>query len=336
MHAWLLLLVVLATSSTLVQVASTEGPLEPLSPLSSPGTASSVSQRNSSNSGSTPGKSVESTRDLALRAVKGFDWGLVRKNVSKSIAVSSANNQLTLNKRYPRRVKMSSNEVKKQLSNVYTKATDSNRNPLVKKRKSAVKSSLKESDRKRNSEVQMYRKWNVERRRRRLHRRHRLSKSLNPSSEEIAKPRIMEHSKYASDPLEISFTERSSRKRTLAPAFWENNTQSFYAKTVLATAPPSVIDFEYSKDSKRTRSRKVVGDPKSRHSNSEQTESKTELSTKVQSEVKRSLLSLLKMDRPPVIDRSKIVIPEIMTQLYARKNSLDWNYVARSFTHKRK
>lgn len=334
MHAWLLLLVVLATSSTLVQVASTEDPSEPLSPLPSVGTLTSVFHKNSSNIRSIPGRSVESTIDSSLGVVKGFDWSLVKRKVNKSSVVLSANNQLTLNKRYSRRVKMSSNEVKHQFANVYIKAGDSNRNPLVKKRESAVKSSLKENYE--NSEVQTYRRWNVERRRRRLHRRHRHSKSLHPSGEEIVKTRTMGHSKYASDSLDISFTEQSSHERTSTPAFWENDTQSFYAKTVLATAPPSVIDFQYLKDSKRTKSRKVVDALKSRHLTSEITEVKTELSTNVQNEVKKSLLSLLKMDRPPVIDRSKIVIPEIMTQLYARKNSLDWNYVARSFTHKRK
>lgn len=61
-----------------------------------------------------------------------------------------------------------------------------------------------------------------------------------------------------------------------------------------------------------------------------------ELDLIVLEEIKQLLLSLLKVDRPPKIDRSKVFIPEFMTKLYHDKENLNWNYVARCFSHKGK
>lgn len=323
MHAWLLLLAVLATSSPLVQVASTENPLQPLSPLSS---RTSVSLSFDTNSGSTnpiPGESVDSLIEPT------------KQKVNKSSVVLSASNQLTVYKRYPRRVKMSSEEVRERFSDESGRASDRSGNALV-VRRSVLKSSLIENSV--NSEVQSYRKWKVEKRRRRLLRRRQHSKPMSPSGEEIVKSRTVKHAKHASDSLDLSVTEQRALERTSTPTNWARDNQSNQpnAKDALAAAPSSVIEFRYLKDKKGAKSRKAVDDLRSKQLESETGEMKTELSTNVQNQVKKSLLSLLKMDRPPVIDRSKIVIPEIMTQLYARKKNLDWNYVARSFTHKRK
>lgn len=57
------------------------------------------------------------------------------------------------------------------------------------------------------------------------------------------------------------------------------------------------------------------------------------LDENMENALKKQLLSMLEIEEPPVIDRSKIVIPKFLMDLYNNKRHLDVNYVARSFTH---
>lgn len=58
-----------------------------------------------------------------------------------------------------------------------------------------------------------------------------------------------------------------------------------------------------------------------------------EYQRQLQDELKKSLLLSLSMKESPVIDRSKVVIPRIMTELYFNMKNKKWDYVVRSFTH---
>lgn len=357
MRAWLLLLTVLATLLTLVQVASTENSSEPFSSQTPPDAISLPFEKVSDNRNIF---SIEGATSFPFIGKHSEIWNKLIVNSSKdqlhSVVPSIINNnQLTVNKRYKQIVKMAANKIYKHPSLIKNRKDNnkkSNTSAILFEKLS--KFPLKEFLPKNNhlTEVQLHREWITEKKKRRLHRKKFRQKLLKPSIKESARSQTIIYSGLNNNLLDMNLIKDTSSERTTNAVYQTDDFQQLDSKYALQTAQTSseprlhnsssVIDFRISREGQNVKNaksaRKVFSDRKLSLKRYERPlkEVKSELNPKVQNEIKKSLLSLLKIDRPPVIDRSKIVIPKIMTQLYARKKYLDWNYVARSFTHKRK
>lgn len=350
MRAWLLVFIVLATLLTLVQVASTENSVAPLSSRSPPVATLSSFEKLSNTRNIFPIESATAFPSIEEHSEKWIKLvvNTAKEKVNSVVPSEINNNQLIVNKPNQHIVEMSSNNIYRHPFVIKNKRSNDSLSLFEKLGKFPMNKFLIKSSH--ISQVRHHKKWIIEKKKQRQHRRHFHKKILKASFKESAKIKTNIYAGLNNNHLDMSLIKHTSiAKRTTPESFekldHENVEQTTHTSSVSRLDnSSSVIDFRISKDNKHDKSikggKKVFSGTKLSHNkydkHLEKEKEKSELNPNVQNEIKKSLLSLLKMDRPPVIDRSKIVIPKIMTQLYARKKYFDWNYVARSFTHKRK
>lgn len=327
MRAWHLLLAVLATLSSPVQVASTEDSL--LSP-------SNTTQLNTNRLSNDSAVIVYVSMNAGLMESKHLNGKAEKekekeKERTESVKFSEQQQEFTVNKRYRKNsIEMPLNATRRQIVPVNSKENDVKRltTPSMEIQSFTMKSSLNKN-RNYSGMQRSHRNWIYEEKKRRYFNRHhhkRLLKLANRRKVKYPVAHISKEKALATPDLQMSINQQITSQNVSSSDIYTSSKHQLHNT-------PSVIDLHASKAEKDNVIQKSAQTGKYERN---EPHNGAMANLNVQNEIKKSLLSLLNMERPPVIDRSKIVIPKFMTQLYAQKKYQDWNYVARSFTHKRK
>ncbi|EDW64126.2 protein decapentaplegic isoform X2 [Drosophila virilis] len=286
MRAWLLLLAVLATFQTIVQVASTEDISTRFIAAIAPTTATKAII----NSNITKTTKTTTTTTALAKAFKPFNELLLSNNNNNNNNYSSDSDINNNKKNNKNKSKHSKSAASKQFNEVHKTRTDQLENS-------------KNSKNKHNKQHK--------------HKQLTNHNTTTPATTTMAKKELQQQKQQqqqtaianvfalspASKPApSFSTSSSSSSSSSYIPDSSNTNTDSVLGEFEM----PGIADAIIAEDEPATYSSKEIIKDKV----------KPDPSTLV--EIENSLLSLFNMKRPPKIDRSKIIIPEAMKKLYAQ------------------
>lgn len=295
MRAWLLLLAVLATFQTIVQVASTEDISTRFIAAIAPTTTTATAIHNTNT------KATATTTALA-KAFKPFNELLLHNNNNSSDSDNDSDNNNNKNKKKQKQ----SAEFKVQFNEVHKTTTTITRTDQLENSK--------------NSKNQIHNNKH--------HKHNKLTNNKHKSNKQ-SKMAIKELNKKSTKTRESPAQSAITDVFRLAPpatAAASPTSESGSSNNITSNTATSSNKFDSSSETAVLGEFEVPGigdaiiveDEPATYSNKEIIKDKAKPDPSTLVEIENSLLSLFNMKRPPKIDRSKIIIPEAMKKLYAQ------------------
>lgn len=315
MRAWLLLLAVLATFQTIVQVASTEDIssrfIAAIAPTAAATTTTAIININT--------KATKTTTALA-KAFKPFNELLLHNNNNNNSSDSDNNN----NKKKRKNIKKSA-EFKVQFNEVHkSTTTTTTRTDQLENSKNSKNQSNNKHQKHNKLTNNKHKSNNINSSNSNKQQSAMASKELHkkPSTTTATRTRESPAQSAITDVFRVSPPASAPNTNNITSNTATSSLDSTSATTTTTTTLTSsssssetvLGEFEVPGIADAI----IVEDEPATYSNKDIIKDKAKPDPSTLVEIENSLLSLFNMKRPPKIDRSKIIIPEAMKKLYAQ------------------